>query len=554
MDATFSNRASLQPLASEIFRLVTHGATADQWAEWLRVPLEHAAADGNLDLFNALIAAGADGSAGYRGCHGRTLFDAAATGGSADVVSALLVTGAQADINVASASSKMSSLYLATARGHGAAAIRLIRAGADVHFWDPADNCSVLYRATCGVYLPPPLIGNHQLIKELLIAGARPRTLDHHQYSVCLSVAADSGLEGIVTAILAGWAHIRVMDERRYAEEVALGKGFALVAAARNGHLPVVDTLLAAGSHPSFRFCDDTLTALDEAASRGHLDVLRLITSARGVDLNTIAGESGCTPLHFAAHADQAAAVELLIDAGAFIEGTGDGVGTPLLNAAVACSSKAMLALLQRGADLGVQTARRLRRTFSPLHAACLRRHGGLEVAVDLLLRWGADETAVDDNGKTPAETLDLRLPGYLPPGESRCSQEEIDRVRTLLARAPADRAWRRRGWLVMLRSRTAMAGSASREESSCETDDGVGVGSSASSAAAGGRRPEGRDHCKVARNERTERVDPKVPGKASTSEGLAETDGEGEGWNRLVASLLGLELEGVFRTVVGFL
>lgn len=258
MDAIFPNRSSLLPHVGEIFRVVARGATPDQWAKWLRIPLEHAAADGNLDLFNALMAAGADGSAGYRGCDGRSLFDAAAAGGSAEVVSALLLTGAQADINVVSASSKMSALYLATARGHEAAAIRLIRAGADVHFWDPVDKCAVLYRATCEMYPPSTLIENTELVKELLIAGARPRTMDHHQHSVCLSVAADSGLEDVVRAVLASWAHIRVVDERRYAEEVALGKGFALVAAAGNGHLPVVNTLLAAGAHPDFRYCDDT--------------------------------------------------------------------------------------------------------------------------------------------------------------------------------------------------------------------------------------------------------------------------------------------------------
>lgn len=84
MDATYPNRASLQPLVGEILRPVARGATPDQWAEWLRVPLEHAAADANLDLFNALIGAGANGRAGWRGCHGRTLFDAAAAGGSAE--------------------------------------------------------------------------------------------------------------------------------------------------------------------------------------------------------------------------------------------------------------------------------------------------------------------------------------------------------------------------------------------------------------------------------------------------------------------------------------
>lgn len=152
MDAACPDRAPLQPLVVEIFKLVARGATPDQWAEWLRVPLEHAASDGNLDLFNALIKAGADGSAGCRGCHGRTLFDAAAAGGSADVVSTLLLNGAGPDINVVSASPKRSALYLATARGNEATAIRLVRAGADVHFWDPEDNCSVLYRATCRMH------------------------------------------------------------------------------------------------------------------------------------------------------------------------------------------------------------------------------------------------------------------------------------------------------------------------------------------------------------------------------------------------------------------
>ena len=35
------------------------------------MPLEHAAGAGNMELFNALIKAGANGGAGWRGCHGR---------------------------------------------------------------------------------------------------------------------------------------------------------------------------------------------------------------------------------------------------------------------------------------------------------------------------------------------------------------------------------------------------------------------------------------------------------------------------------------------------
>ena len=59
----FSKGASLQELGNDIFKLVSYGATPEQWAEWLRVPLEHAVARGNLDLVNTLLQAGADGSA-----------------------------------------------------------------------------------------------------------------------------------------------------------------------------------------------------------------------------------------------------------------------------------------------------------------------------------------------------------------------------------------------------------------------------------------------------------------------------------------------------------
>lgn len=67
MDSKNPARASLHCLAGEIFKLVSDGATPEQWAEWLRAPLEHAAPAGNVEIFNALIGAGADGSAGWTG-------------------------------------------------------------------------------------------------------------------------------------------------------------------------------------------------------------------------------------------------------------------------------------------------------------------------------------------------------------------------------------------------------------------------------------------------------------------------------------------------------
>lgn len=95
-------RVSLEGQEIEIFKLVSkEGATRQPWAEWLRVPLEHAAAQGNHGLVDNLLGAGANGSVGWKGCDGCSLLYAAALGESEGVVSSLLrAGGAQPDVNV----------------------------------------------------------------------------------------------------------------------------------------------------------------------------------------------------------------------------------------------------------------------------------------------------------------------------------------------------------------------------------------------------------------------------------------------------------------------
>ncbi|CAN0202973.1 unnamed protein product [Ectocarpus sp. 4 AP-2014] len=72
-----------------VFKLVCERATPEQWSEWLRAPLEDAAATANHDeLVRKLLRAGANGGAGWRGCHDNTLLlHAAAERGDALVVS-----------------------------------------------------------------------------------------------------------------------------------------------------------------------------------------------------------------------------------------------------------------------------------------------------------------------------------------------------------------------------------------------------------------------------------------------------------------------------------
>ena len=169
------------------------GATPKQWAEWLRAPLEHAAARGNFDLVQRLLEAGADGGAGWRGCRGRTLLDAAALGGNEDVMTALLQAGCVPDIGVVSVSSRRSALHVSLVCGHEAAARGLILAGANLNYRDPTDRYYPLHVAVAG--------GHKDLVRDLLIGGASPSLLGVDGLAP-LHMAARLGHDEIVTTLL----------------------------------------------------------------------------------------------------------------------------------------------------------------------------------------------------------------------------------------------------------------------------------------------------------------------------------------------------------------
>ncbi|CAM9559734.1 unnamed protein product, partial [Ectocarpus sp. 8 AP-2014] len=420
----YPERRLLQGMESEIWKLVSYSATPQQWKEWLRVPLEHAAARGNLNLVNSLLEAGADGSEGWKGCRGRTLIDAAALGGSEPVVSALLRAGAQPDVNVVTVSSKRSALYTATVCGHEDAARRLITAGADVNFEDPVHWNPVLHEAVRG--------GHTQLVNDLVLAGSDCDSLDECG-CLPLHLAAIRGLDRVVSTLLLREAYTDAIDN---------GGVTPLIYACGSGHLSVVNTLLTAGADITIRDVDRH-SALDNAVCNGHVDVIGALLR-HGADVNAC-DDVGCTPLHHAAQADQAGAIDALIQAGANIESSEGGLLTPLFFATTNCSLKAVHTLLRHGASLTAQDTE----GTTPLHRACYRQDIGVEATVDLLLRWGADETAVGNDGNTPADWL----VEHDNENDGTCSTAEIERVRLLLARAPANRAWRRRCWLVMLRS-----------------------------------------------------------------------------------------------------
>lgn len=425
----YPQRERLQGSEGLIFNLVSHSATPEQWAEWLRVPLEHAAARGNLDLVTILLNAGASVTAGWRGgCRGRTVIDAAAVGGNADVVSTLLFrAGGRADAGVVSVSSGRSALYTAIKCGHESAAQRLIAAGWAniINYRDPIDDCTPLLRAV--------LDGHEHLAKELLNAGAFPNMRGDGQRGWApLHVAASRGQTGVLSALLANGADKEALDDR--------GASSLHHAIARH-QIGSVQRLLAAGADIS---AGGSFPALMFAARVGSAIILKAILD-HGADVNFRSPTGGRTALHAACCSPHI--IRMLINAGAEVDAQRFDGGTPLHYAAASSSHEAMHALVQCGADVN---ARHNITDQTALHMACQHQARGVDSAVDLLLRLGAIETAVGGDGRTALDLLELPNTA----SGKGCSVDEKQRARTLLAGAKQDRAWRRRWLPVILRSR----------------------------------------------------------------------------------------------------
>lgn len=567
----YPQRASLEGLESEIFKMTSYGADPRQWAEWLRIPLEHAAARGNLSLVDKLLGAGADGSAGWAGCGGRTVLQAAALGGNEGVVSSLLRAGAQPDVNVVSTSSRRSALYVAAKCGHEDAAKILMLAGADPTFEDPVDKSTVLHEAVDS--------GHKQLVCDLLIAGACPNARHGGQEGYTpLHLAASRGHLGALSALLAFGADIDALDNRG---------ALPIHHAISHDHVAATESLLAAGADQT---AGGSFKPFFLAAGKGNTEILKVFFK-HGADVNFRDSNVGLTALHAAVATSSsdgreatAATIHALIDAGAKINVQRLDGGTPLHYAVAFASGFSSrnftLALLQRGASVNLTHNITIQ---TPLQVACQHQRPGVDAVVDLLLRWGANEKAVGGDGRTALDLLELGIHGdraAFTSGtsgrEERCLAlvDEVNRARALLVRAEEDRAWRRRCLPLILRWRS--------QRSSTESNTG-GSGCI-------GRTTKG--HCR--RHACTLEAGTMVPtasrlgvaseagaGITAEADGVASLDGtvlegeplslEGDGersncggggegsiveghWGRVIATLVGLASEELFRTIVGFL
>ncbi|CAN0293693.1 unnamed protein product [Ectocarpus fasciculatus] len=485
--ANFDERtAALGGTEEQLFKLVSRHATPSQWAEWLRAPLEHAVAEGNQHLASTLLRAGADGGAGWKGCDGRSLLDAAVQGGNGKTVSALLEAGSLGDVNAVTGSDRRSPLHRAIAGGHTAVARVLMLAGAGVSLLD-SDNRSALHYALRG--------GHRVLAGDVMIAGADVNAKDRCGETP-LHIAAAAGDGHSVCTLLRRGGRVGVADNQGRCP---------LHAAVRAGHTVAAEALLKAGADPSARYGSSLkFSPLQLACSSREAAMTRALLK-HGADVKGCDG-FGFTALHWAAYRGKPSVIEAVVGAGADLEARSSQVWlpghrdshvglTPLHIAAFFRRSHTprMAVLLERGADVNAADGH----GRTPLHIVAAAPATESSAAdIDFLLRRGADETAKDNFGRTPEEVV------------TRSSS--AGPIKSLLRRAPADRAWRRRGPLVLSRVH------AEREEE----ESGVVAGKVLRQRAgcAGGDASAGRESC-----------------------------------GGVLERVVGLEAEEVFRAIVGF-
>lgn len=426
------------------------------------MPIQIAAAKGKSSehLFKRLLGAGTGRNEGWLG--------AAVDGRTIDIVLASLQAGGK--LNTRSGEQGRTPLHVAADRGAEETVRTLVVSGANIALNDVKGRCA-LHLAAKG--------GHHAIVRDLVLMGGSMAALtatDHRTYTP-LHLAAEGGHEECVSTLLGGATKSM---KKTGVNRVSADCKTPLFLAARRGHVRCVQTLLEAGAdidnmsvHMDMSGADiddDSYadTPLEIAALNGHEETVKALLLG-GADVNSQI--YGWTALHNAASAerpgrDTGGIIRALVDAGADLEATTsfDGQGWTALHLAAqqqCASNGAMAALLQGGANVNA----RGEIGDTPLHIAGQESSAG---AVELLLRWGADENLETYAGEKAADFC------------QKNGGPDDDRIRRMLA--PAERAWSRYGWLVMVRHRAdAMVSSCDRAKQArigqVDADGGDGGG-----------------------------------------------------------------------------
>lgn len=188
------------------------------------------------------------------------------------------------------------------------------------------------------------------------------------------------------------------------------------------------------------------MSCLDVAAWNGHSGQLLQVLTAGESPVDRMRRCS--LALYYAAKANKIDTIRDLVALGANIDTKRSGGNTNLHCTATRGANGPTEALLMTGANLEMRN----NEGATPLHRACSSSQSS---TVQLLLRWGADEGATTYDNLTAYELVGSSVEEELLSPEEVLSKVQLDAViRSMLVNAPADRVWRRRGWLVLMRNR----------------------------------------------------------------------------------------------------
>merc|ERR1712166_860237 len=146
--------------------------------------------------------------------------------------------------------------------------------------------------------------------------------------------------------------------------------------------------------------------ALHNAAYCGDLEEIKTAIAARANPNSSDSEQGDTSALHQAARCGHVEVIELLVKIhGAHVDAQGIGGWTPLHWAAERGKKEAVRQLLILGAKVNkVKSA-----TTSPLHLAI--REGHIETSTMLIDEFGADQDALDKQGRRPADYADMGSP-----------------------------------------------------------------------------------------------------------------------------------------------
>ncbi|CAM9650555.1 unnamed protein product, partial [Ectocarpus sp. 12 AP-2014] len=461
-------REAIRGMESELVDLVFSGssrAPPRELEDWLKVPLEYATASGNLTVVKRLLSAGVGTDPPSNGMRLRLLLHTAAGSGNAGVIEEVLKSGASVD-EVDKDRNDRTALHVAAMSGCDAA-VRAIASDpravvnvADTRGWTP------LHIAANAGY--------RGVVVFLLLKGAKSWLKIASTGDSPLHLAAANNHAGVIEDLLTlGRAPVGMCN----------GAGqTALHVAARLHRLGACIALLRGGATVG-RVCSKGLSCLDTAAWNGHSGQLLQILTA---DESPADRKRRCSlALYYAAKANKTDTIRDLVYLGADVNTTRSGGNTNLHCTATRGAYAATKALLQTGANLEIRN----NEGATALHRACSFSQSD---TVQLLLRWGADETATNYDNLTAHDLVGHSVEEELS-NEALVSKELVDTaIRSMLVNAPADRVWRRRGWLVLCRARWLARAAEKRRPllapvaSACSGGGGSG-GAGAGTAGGGG-------------------------------------------------------------------